>query len=176
MVIKRKNMRSMPALNTTSTADISFMLLIFFLMVSSMDLDKGLARQLPPADKPDAPQQMQVQRDRVLEFVIDANDQLLVDGKPMPQAEVQRYTEEFIARVGKEHLLSVEAHPQSTYNTYFTLQNTIVAAYRNVRNRTAQAKYGKPLKALTDEEQLIVRELVPQRVAEKYNTQKGGEQ
>ena len=40
--------KKVPGLNTTSTADISFMLLIFFLVTSSMDTDKGLPRQLPP--------------------------------------------------------------------------------------------------------------------------------
>ena len=49
MNIRRQKHR-VPALNTTSTADISFMLLIFFLVASSMDVDKGLSRQLPPAD------------------------------------------------------------------------------------------------------------------------------
>ena len=48
MFSRRKH--SMPVLNTTSTADISFMLLIFFLVTTSMDIDKGLSRQLPPLD------------------------------------------------------------------------------------------------------------------------------
>ena len=46
----RRRKRDIPGLNTTSTADISFMLLIFFLVTSSMDTDKGLPRQLPPPD------------------------------------------------------------------------------------------------------------------------------
>ena len=49
MFAKRRH--QVPGLNTTSTADISFMLLIFFLVTTNMDVDKGLTRQLPPADK-----------------------------------------------------------------------------------------------------------------------------
>ncbi len=47
MLIKRQK-RRVPQLNTTATADISFMLLTFFLVTTSMDVDKGLVRQLPP--------------------------------------------------------------------------------------------------------------------------------
>ena len=50
MIIQRSKHR-VPGLNTTSTADISFMLLIFFLVTTNMDVDKGLSRQLPPANK-----------------------------------------------------------------------------------------------------------------------------
>ena len=49
MLIKRRKHR-VPELNTTSTADISFMLLTFFLVTTSMDVDRGIVRQLPPAD------------------------------------------------------------------------------------------------------------------------------
>lgn len=51
MRFRREKKRTVPGLNTTSTADISFMLLILFLVASSMDLDKGISRQLPPMDK-----------------------------------------------------------------------------------------------------------------------------
>lgn len=50
MLIKRRRHR-VPALNTASTADISFMLLIFFLVTTSMDVDKGITRQLPPVEQ-----------------------------------------------------------------------------------------------------------------------------
>ena len=49
----RRRKREVPGLNTTSTADISFMLLIFFLVTTNMDVDKGLIRQLPPDRKND---------------------------------------------------------------------------------------------------------------------------
>ena len=48
MIFRRKR-REVPGLNTTSTADISFMLLVFFLVTTSMDVDKGMNRQLPSA-------------------------------------------------------------------------------------------------------------------------------
>lgn len=50
MTMFHRRRRDMPSLNTTSTADISFMLLVFFLVITSMDADKGMVRQLPPLD------------------------------------------------------------------------------------------------------------------------------
>ena len=78
---KRKKKR-MPVLNTTSTADISFILLIFFLVTTSLDTDKGLVRQLPPMPKEEQNETMKVDDEKVLEIDIDARDLVTVDGKP----------------------------------------------------------------------------------------------
>ena len=60
----------------TSTADISFMLLIFFLVASSMDLDKGITRLLPPSDKVEEQQEMQVERDKLIALTITEENTL----------------------------------------------------------------------------------------------------
>ena len=69
MIFRRKR-REVPGLNTTSTADISFMLLVFFLVTTSMDADKGMNRQLPP--KPDEKQEemMDVDRSKVMSLAL----------------------------------------------------------------------------------------------------------
>ena len=64
--------RRVPGLNTTSTADISFMLLIFFLVTSSMDSDKGLARQLPPPQNEQVEQELKVKERNVLKITLTA--------------------------------------------------------------------------------------------------------
>ncbi|MBQ5511420.1 MAG: biopolymer transporter ExbD [Prevotella sp.] len=80
-MIRRKHKLEMPELNTTSTADISFMLLIFFLVVSSMDIDKGLTRQLPPMEKEHVVEETFVNKEHLLALEITENDQLLIDGQ-----------------------------------------------------------------------------------------------
>ena len=160
----------MPALNTTSTADISFMLLIFFLVVSSLDTDKGLARQLPPTDKQEQTPPTEVNRDRVMELRIDANSQLSVDGNPTTPRALQPKVEEFVMRVGKDHLLTVETDPKATYESYFNMQNTIVSAYRSARNKMALKQYKHSFSQLDYDQQMTIREALPQRIAEHYNT------
>ena len=79
MFFRRKN-REIPELNTTSTADISFMLLVFFLVTSSMDTDKGLSRQLPPLD--DEPKkEVDISRSNVMQIRLDAHDSLWIDNQ-----------------------------------------------------------------------------------------------
>ncbi|MBR6190339.1 MAG: biopolymer transporter ExbD, partial [Prevotella sp.] len=79
MFIRRKH-RDIPELNTTSTADISFMLLVFFLVTSSMDSDKGLGRKLAPLDEQQV-EMRDVHRSDVLQIRIDERDSLYCDDK-----------------------------------------------------------------------------------------------
>ena len=81
-MFRRRRFEQIPELNTSSTADISFMLLIFFLVTSSMDTDKGLLRQLPPLPQEQTPP-TDVRKDHVLQVTLDAHDQLAVDGTPI---------------------------------------------------------------------------------------------
>ena len=82
MFFNRKKRHTIPGLNTTSTADISFMLLIFFLVTTSMDSEKGLGRQLPHLD-PDKQEQLQdIDKNKVITLHLMANSQLTLDDKP----------------------------------------------------------------------------------------------
>ena len=88
--------RDVPELNTTSTADISFMLLVFFLVTSSMDTDKGLGRKLAPMDEQQQ-EQRDINRSNVLEVKIDDNDVLYCDDKVVTLEELQQQVESFVA-------------------------------------------------------------------------------
>ena len=78
-MFRRRRFEQIPELNTSSTADISFMLLIFFLVTSSMDTDKGLLRQLPPLPQEQTPP-TDVRKDHVMQVTLDARDQLAING------------------------------------------------------------------------------------------------
>ena len=98
-----------PGLNTTSTADISFMLLIFFLVTTSMDVDKGLLRQLP-APEPQHQQQVSVvDKATLLELHVTSDHLLLLNGKPFPVDRLQGEVVKFVHRLGSRHLISIES-------------------------------------------------------------------
>ena len=168
MIKRRKHI--VPALNTTSTADISFMLLIFFLVASSMDVDKGLLRQLPPADTKEEPLEVDVSKERLMELKITGDNQLMLDGQPVEVSGLRNRVAEFVSRVGSKHLISIDADPNSSYETYFKMQNEIVVAYAMVRNELAKRKFGQPLSRLTNEKRDEVKSLLPQRIAEIYHS------
>ena len=102
-MIFRRHKHEVPGLNTTSTADISFMLLIFFLVTTNMDIDKGLPRQLPPYNKEEN-QESFVSKGTTLDLTLTSRSQLLVDGKPSPVEGLEGKIEAFVNRVGKRHL------------------------------------------------------------------------
>ena len=168
MIKRRKHI--VPALNTTSTADISFMLLIFFLVASSMDVDKGLLRQLPPADTKEESLEVDVSKERLMELKITGDNQLLLDGQPVEVSGLRNRVAEFVSRVGSKHLISIDADPNSSYETYFKMQNEIVVAYAMVRNELAKRKFGQPLSRLTNDKRDEVKALLPQRIAEIYHS------
>lgn len=167
MMFRHKEHR-VPGLNTTSTADISFMLLIFFLVTTNMDIDKGLQRQLSPTGKNDM-QESFVEKGTTMQLVINADNQLLLDGKPFPVNRLRAEVENFVQRVGKRHLITVKVDPESNYDTYFGMQNELMAAYRVLRDRTALRLFGRDYAALSQAQLDKVKDECPQRIAEQYN-------
>lgn len=167
MLIRRKQ-RETPGLNTTSTADISFMLLIFFLVTTSMDVDKGLLRQLPSPEPQKKEQQTVVDKANLMELRLTAGDTLLVNGKPMQVSQLKEETIRFVHRLGKKHLISIESDRDADYNLYFQMQNQLMEAYSQLRNETAQKKYHRNYALLNNDQKEQVRNICPQRITESY--------
>lgn len=148
----------------TSTADISFMLLIFFLVASSMDLDKGITRLLPPSDKQQV--ETQVEREKLIALTITPENTLTLNGDTIEKGQVRKRIATLIAQIGVEHLISIDAAATADYNTYFELQNEIAAAYRDVRNHIAHRQYSKDYAQLDEAQRETVRAECPQRIAD----------
>ena len=128
----KQKQSEVPELNTTSTADISFMLLVFFLVTSSMDTDHGLGRKLAPMDDHHQ-EQSDINRSNVLQINIDDNDVLSCDGKTVTLDELRQQVESFLAsRQTSQYVIAVETGRKTSYNAYFEMQNSIVAAYRKL--------------------------------------------
>ena len=157
--------RDVPELNTTSTADISFMLLVFFLVTSSMDTDKGLGRTLTPVDEQQ--EQRDINRSNVLEVRIDANDVLYCDDQVVTSEELQQQVESFVAsRQTDQHVIAVETDRHTSYNAYFEMQNAIVRAYRQLREKMALQQYGHSFAQCSEAQRDAIRQRYPQKISE----------
>ena len=151
-MFRKRFRQQIPELNTTSTADISFMLLIFFLVTSSMDTDKGLLRQMaPPPVENSQPQD--VNKDLVIRVELDAHDQLTCDGKTVTLQELS------------EAVISMATVNRTEH----------VAAYHQLREQYSQKRYGKAYRQLTSEERSFVNEYYPQRISESFQEKGGGQ-
>ena len=192
-MFKRKKKQQVPGLNMTATADISFMLLIFFLVASSMDTDKGLPRQLPPPDEENAIEQdLLVKKRNVMEIVLDTNDRLTIDGEPATTQELTKRIMTFVANanndatlpeksrrdvnllglteVSDRHVLSLQVDRETSYNAYFDMQNAIVRAYALLRNQLAHKHFGHSLSLCSQEERDALAMVYPQRISEAEAT------
>lgn len=163
-MIKEKRKHEVPQLNTTSTADISFMLLTFFLMTTSMDSDKGLPRQLPPLSD-EKEQTQEVKKQDVMNIYLHEDNKLTVNDQPMAVDKLKAEVEKFVAH-SQDHIISIQADRKANYETYFAMQNEIMLAYNDLRNGYSKKKYGKRFAELTPEQAEIVKQQYPQRISE----------
>ena len=181
-MIFRKRNRSVPELNTASTADISFMLLIFFLVTTSMEIDKGMRRQLPPQD-PDKQEQMDIDRNKVFSVHLLSDNTLEIEppasagtsvakqsvslSSTADMKTVRRQLKEFIVSAGPEHIIELSIDREADYDSYFNLQNNIVRSYRELREAHALQRVGKPYSRCNEGEREAILALYPQRIQEK---------
>ena len=171
-MFRKRYRQQIPELNTTSTADISFMLLIFFLVTSSMDTDKGLMRQMAPPPL-EQEQPMDIQKDLVMRVTIDADNQIHCDDAIVTPRQL---TEKVVALASvnrEDHVISIEADPASTYDTYFRMQDAIVGAYHVLRSQYTLKHYGRDYARCTTEERSAANDYYPQRISESL-AEEGG--
>ena len=171
-MFRRHRFEQIPELNTSSTADISFMLLIFFLVTSSMDTDKGLLRQLPPLPQEQTPP-TDVRKDHVMQVTLDARDQLAIDGTLLTPRQLKEQIMTFVAADRTEHVISIRTDRATTYEAYFRMQNAIVAAYAQLRETYARERFGKGYSELVEEQRDEVNQYYPQRISETKPSEGG---
>ncbi|MBX2826961.1 MAG: biopolymer transporter ExbD [Flavobacteriaceae bacterium] len=157
--------RSTPEVNAGSMADIAFLLLIFFLVTTTIEKDKGIARQLPPKQE-DIPEDVIIKQKNLFVVNVNRNDQLLVEEELMEIKDLRQAAIDFIDNGGApsgspEHcnyckgkrlpdssdnpdkaVISVQNDRLTSYGMYIAVQNELVAAYNFLRNRESQRLYG----------------------------------
>lgn len=160
--------RTVPQLNTTSTADISFILLVFFLIMTSMDVDKGLVRTLPPMQDDNRQETVDVEKGNVLELRITPAGNLIVNGKTADTGKLRRRVATFVEHSADRsgHVITLDVDRKAPYNAYFNVQNEIAAAYKQLRNAYATKTYGHAYALCTPEQREAVRRVYPQRIVE----------
>ena len=189
--------RKMPGLNTSSTADISFMLLIFFLVTTSMDTDAGLARTLPkPPEEDQENNEIKVKERNILNIRINKDNYLMIGNDYVGLEDVKIRAKEFIQNpenrpdlpelkehdcklLGKRmvtlnHVISVQTDRGTSYGVYFQVQDQLVAAYNELRDELSKQEFNvNHYEQLTKEQQESIREVYPQKISEAEPKQYG---
>ena len=180
--------KKLPEINSSSTADIAFLLLSFFLMTSNMEQNSGLQRRLPPMpDENQKVQNQQINRRNIITVKINSADRLMAGNEPIDVSLLKYKIKEFLVnpnndpKLPEKEMKNIEGFGQcevskgvislqndrgTSYQAYIAAQNEIVKAIDELRDDFAKAHYGKSYLSLDEDRQKIVREAVPQNISE----------
>ncbi len=173
-------------INAGSMADIAFLLLIFFLVTTTMDTDWGMVRKLPPDIQ--ATQPPVVNGRNVLEILVNRNNQLLVEGNITPVNQLKEVALEFISNpynksnlpivkerdykffkkvnVTPNHIISLQSDRGTSYSTYIAVQNELTAAYGDLKEKLAQERYKCTYNDLSQEIKTVLDDIYSAKISE----------
>lgn len=192
-----KGRRSLPEINAASMADIAFILLIFFLVSTTLDTDKGIFRRLPPFQK--EPPKIDVKERNVLMVHVNRENKIMVQGKIVDIKNVRAIAKEFIANpydredlpekkpmeveyfgtvmVTKDHVISLQNDRGTSYATYIAVQNELTAAYNELKNELAQKKFGIKYDDMKEDDprRKAIEKIYPLKISEAEPKNIGGQ-
>ena len=140
--------RNAGEINAGSMADIAFLLLIFFLVTTTMSKDKGIPMLLPPHI--DEPEPVDIHDRNTLSILVNKENLLLVEGDLLDVSLLREATKRFLQNDGKldnlpesseKAVVSIETHRGSSYDIYIRILNELKAAYKECRNEYAQTHF-----------------------------------
>ncbi|MFK7950802.1 MAG: ExbD/TolR family protein [Saprospiraceae bacterium] len=184
MIFKKNQRRERAAIGTGSVADIAFLLLIFFLVATTIDSDKGIQAKLPPFVEEEPDVCFRVSERNLLRILVNAEDELLVEGKQDKISNLKERTKEFIlnpsnnddlAQSPVNAIISLQNDRGTSYDAYLQVYNELRAAYNEIWKEIAMERYGKSYDDLDFEFKkniradfpLIISEAEPTDFAEK---------
>jgi len=162
-----------PEINASSMADIAFLLLIFFLVTTIIDSDKGITVKLPPMF--DEPILAEINKKNVMNILVNSKDQMLVNDEVTKVLDLKQLAIDFVNNYGSdatksdspdEAIISLKNDEGTTYEMYLSVHNELKAAYNTMWNDESMKKFGKNYKALNNENRRIIREVYPYRISE----------
>lgn len=188
--------RKTPEINSSSMADIAFLLLIFFLVSTTMDVDTGIYKKLPPIpEKTQEKTNVKMKKRNLFAILVNRNNELLVNGELIDISQLREKTKEFILNPNNDSdlpekqvktipffgdvmvskgLVSLQNDRGTSYETYIKVQDELAAASRELKDEKAMQKWGKKFKELDEEQQKAVRKYVPMQISEAEPKNVGG--
>ena len=184
--------KNIPEINASSQADIAFTVLIFFLVVSTMDIDTGIVRVLPPMADPNVKQEdIKVKERNLLLVFVAGSGNIMAGGKVISLDALKDKAKEFILNPlddkdlpekkptdiempdgskwtypVSEGVISLQNTRDTSYQRYIQVQNELTRAFNEVRDEVAMAKFGKKFADLEDAERKVITKAIPMKISE----------
>ena len=177
--------RSTPEINAGSMADIAFLLLIFFLVTTTMDVDKGLMVKLAPWSDEPPPEDNIKKEKNIFIVLVNSNDQLLVEDDYLSIDQLRVSAKDFINNNGDgtcrdcnglrnpsssdnpiKAVISLQNDRGTSYQMFVKVRNEILGAYSELRNELSERKYGRSFPTLNEEDRSVIVGIYPQFISE----------
>ena len=177
--------RDLQEINAGSMADIAFLLLIFFLVTTTMDVDSGISRKLPPMPEEniDIPE---IHKRNIFVVLINKNNKVLsgigsptnmveIDGNGIISNSLKEDVKKFVNNNGRlesssesteKAVVSLQNQEGTSYSMYIQVQNQLTKAYNELRDEKSNIDYGMNFDKLDEEEQKIIKGYYPMKVSE----------
>ncbi len=186
--------RKTPGLNTGAMSDISFLLLAFFLMVSNINTDMGIARKLPPPLPEDA-EAPDVRERNIFVVLVNKDDRLLYNNEYGRIEDLKDRAKEFLGNPNNlpnlpekvatdipllgtvdvsKGVISLRNDRGTSYDMYLQVQNELTAAIKEMRDDLSTARFGKKFADLTEQQREAVEQAIPVAISEAEPTKIGG--
>lgn len=187
--------RGTQEINAGSMADIAFLLLIFFLVTTTMDVDTGISRRLPPPLDPNI-KPPDINQRNIFTVLVNSRDRLLVKGEPGDIRTLRERTKEFMSNPqGREDLpeikmedipplgmvrvskgiISLKNDRGTSYQMYIAVQNELAAAINELRDELAMEKFGRKYSELIREDRIkAIQQAIPVPISEAEPEDIGG--
>ena len=185
-----------PGINSSSTADIAFLLLCYFLMTTTMGDQAGLQRRLPPIpDQDQKTEDITINRRNIIIVRINSADRLFAGNEALDVSLLKDKIKEFLSNPADDPnlpekemkdieglgqwpvskgIISLQNDRGTSYQAYIAVQNELVKAVNELRDEFAMQRYGKKFSLLDEDKQYIVKKVVPQNISEAEPKDVGG--
>ncbi|MFI3316906.1 MAG: biopolymer transporter ExbD [Rikenellaceae bacterium] len=186
------NKREIQEINAGSMADIAFLLLIFFLVATTMNVDTGLVRMLPPLPEEEQQQQeIEIKERNLLLVFVSGSGNIMAGGEPIEITSLTEKTKEFILNISESEALpekevkefdlpdgskwnyavssgvvSLQTARETDYRVYIQVQNELTRAFNEVRDEASMTKFGKKFNDLEPEFRDVVSKAIQMKISE----------
>ncbi|MBR9978466.1 MAG: biopolymer transporter ExbD [Bacteroidetes bacterium] len=167
----RKKKRPGAEISSSGLADIAFLMLLFFLVTTTIDIDTGIDLVLPPWVE--TAEQVQVRSDNIANLLVNEVGDVLLDEKIIGIPQIKP---EIIARIkaNPKLIISYKTVRDTPYNIYINVMDQLKLAYIDLRNEYARQKFGTTVDQATEDQVQEIRQAIPQRISLAEPTQAEG--
>jgi biopolymer transport protein ExbD len=173
-MLNKKRGRESADIDGSSLADIAFLLLIFFLVVTTIDVDTGIGLILPPI--PDDIEPPPVRERNLMNILVNAQGMVLINEQPAAIANVRELVKQFIDNNGvdpdlsespDDAIVSIKTDRRTPYNVYIDMLDEVMGAYEELRHQASMDRFGVPFSSLEQgsERRVEIQEMYPKKIS-----------